>query len=314
MKKQKGKGQKAGGSKNKDEPSEAREDTEQEQDASQQRSQPTEDKAEASTEEQTHDQPETPAKPQHDRQPSLSLQSKMRSSSFRRTSVSQGPLSPNGTKSPELPLLSPDSDSVNSIYRKQAARLDELEKENRRLAKDAQEAEKRRRHTEEELEELREASAEVAELKSRAQKAEAQIEELNKLVRYWLTIASTFYTELIVAYRNKRTSPSNAKILNFNPNPPNATSPPLAKQMHPRALYPPFKHNSTQKVQPLNPWKWKSPTSAPNSTSPHPPPSHIQSKSPLSKISLRGPSAQLAPPSASSPMRRRAWRGQVRRR
>ena len=120
----------------------------------------------------------------------------MRPSSFRRTSVSQGPLSPNGTKSPELPLLSPDGDSVNSIYRKQAARLDELEKENRRLAKDAQEAEKRRRHTEEELEELREASAEVAELKSRAQKAEAQIEELNKLVRYRLTIAFTFYPEL----------------------------------------------------------------------------------------------------------------------
>ena len=159
----------------------------------------------------------------------------MRSSSFRRTSVSQGALSPNGTKSPELPLLSPDSDSVNSIYRKQAARLDELEKENRRLAKDAQEAEKRRRHTEEELEDLREASAEVAELKSRAQKAEAQIEELNKLVRYWLTIASTFDPELTVAYRNKRTSPSNAKIPNSNPTPPNATSPPLAKQMHPRA-------------------------------------------------------------------------------
>ena len=159
----------------------------------------------------------------------------MRSSSFRRTSVSQGPLSPNGTKSPELPLLSPDSDSVNSIYRKQAARLDELEKENRRLAKDAQEAEKRRRHTEEELEELREASAEVAELKSRAQKAEAQIEELNKLVRYRLTIASAFYPELTVAYRNKKTSPSSAKIPNSNPSPPNATSPPLAKQMHPRA-------------------------------------------------------------------------------
>ena len=132
---------------------------------------------------QSEQGPEAPAKPPHNRQPSLSLQSKLRSSSFRRTSVSQGPLSPNGTKSPDLPVLPPDGDSVNSIYRRQAARLDELEKENRRLAKDLQEAEKRWRHAEAELEELREASGEAAELKSRAQKAEVQMEEYQKLVR-----------------------------------------------------------------------------------------------------------------------------------
>ena len=122
--------------------------------------------------------------PQHKRQPSLSVQSRMRSSSFRRSSSSQVPLSPgaNGTKSPELPILSPDGDSVNSIYRKQAARLDELERENRSISKEAQEAEKKWRKTEEELEELREASGEVAELKSKAQKLDALIEELNKVV------------------------------------------------------------------------------------------------------------------------------------
>ena len=79
-------------------------------------------------------------------------------------------------------MFSPDTDSVNSIYRKQAARLDELENENRRLAKEGQEAEQKWKKTEEELEELREASGDVAELKSRAQRFDAQTEELNKLV------------------------------------------------------------------------------------------------------------------------------------
>lgn len=131
------------------------------------------------------DKHETPFKPPHTRQPSLSLQSRMRSSSFRRTSVSQGPLSPttNATKSPSLPPLSSEGDAVTEIYRKQASRLDELEKENRRLAKEAGESESRWRKTEEELEELREANGEVAELKSRAGRADAKDEEAEKLVR-----------------------------------------------------------------------------------------------------------------------------------
>ena len=134
---------------------------------------------------QSEDEPETP-KSQHQRHPSLSVQSKMRSSSFRRSSLSQGPISPgaNGAKSPDLPLLTPESDSVNSIYRKQTARLDELEKENKRLAKELQDTEIKWRKTEEELEELREASGEVAELKSRSKRLDAQTEELAKVVRF----------------------------------------------------------------------------------------------------------------------------------
>ncbi|KAL9122625.1 MAG: hypothetical protein Q9187_000816 [Circinaria calcarea] len=126
---------------------------------------------------------ETPTKPSHNRQPSLSLQSKMRSSSFRRTSVSQGPLSPttNGSKPPNLPALSPEGDAVTEIYRKQASRLDELEKENKRLAKEAESVEARWRRTEEELEELRESSSQVAELRSRASVADAKGEEVVKL-------------------------------------------------------------------------------------------------------------------------------------
>ena len=125
-----------------------------------------------------------PRSPPHARQPSLSLQSRMRSSSFRRTSVSQAPLSPtsNGSKAPNLPALSPDGDAVTEIYRKQAFRLDELERENKRLSKEAEIAESRWRKTEEELEELRENSGQVAELKSRAETVDARLEETKKMV------------------------------------------------------------------------------------------------------------------------------------
>ena len=167
-----------------------------------------------------NDAPETPQIPAHNRQPSLSIQSKMRSSSFRRQSLSQGPSSPNvnGTKSPDLPALTPDGDSVNSIYRKQAARLDELEKENRRLAKEAQENEKKWRKSEEELEELREGSGDVAQLKARAEKADAQVEEFNKLVRLcadWTHVCAKPKPD----YRSKTTPPSSARTPNSSPSP-----------------------------------------------------------------------------------------------
>lgn len=140
---------------------------------------------ETEEESQLEEVPKISDKPLHHRQPSLSVQSKMRSSSFRRSSLSQGPLSPsiNRTQSPDLPVLSPDGESVNSIYRKQAHRLDELEKDNRRLVKEVQDLERKWKQTEEELEELREASGDVAALKDKAKKADAQMEELNKTVR-----------------------------------------------------------------------------------------------------------------------------------
>ncbi|KAJ9501061.1 hypothetical protein H2202_003619 [Exophiala xenobiotica] len=71
------------------------------------------------------------------RQPSVSLQSKIRSTSFR----DGGPLSPAATSAA-------------------LARIEDLEKENKRLAKEAEEHEKRWRRVEEELEEVREQNAE----------------------------------------------------------------------------------------------------------------------------------------------------------
>ena len=203
MKKQKGKAQKPGAAKKKDDSQEVKEEadapdvTEQGGDTAEhakssaeggnnESATPVADtKGEAKPEKSTDDAAEPPTSNDAlNRQPSLSIQSKMRSSSFRRQSLSQGPLSPtaNGSKSPDLPALTPEGDSINSIYRKQAARVDELERENRRLAKEAQENEKRWRKTEDQLEELREASGDVAQLKARAEQADARIEEFNKVV------------------------------------------------------------------------------------------------------------------------------------
>lgn len=106
------------------------------------------------------------------RQPSISVQSKMRSSSFR---ASSGPLSPAGFP------FSPEGDTAPEIYRKQAIRIEELEKENKRLAKEASDGEKRWKKAEEELEDLREADDEPKEAKNAAAVSSAEVE---KLVRY----------------------------------------------------------------------------------------------------------------------------------
>lgn len=84
------------------------------------------------------------------RQPSISVQSKMRSSSFRQASAGGGPLSPDYG-------FSPEGSTAPDIYRKQASRIEELERENKRLAKEASDGEKRWKKAEEDLEDLREA-------------------------------------------------------------------------------------------------------------------------------------------------------------
>lgn len=103
----------------------------------------------------------------------------MRSTSFRRTQGAQVPTSPslNGSKSP---ILNPEDD-VTEIYRKQAARLDELEKETKRLTKAHLDAETRYKRAEEELEDLRETSSEMASLKSKVSQSASLADEVAKL-------------------------------------------------------------------------------------------------------------------------------------
>lgn len=84
--------------------------------------------------------------------PSLAQQSKLRSTSFRAGAGagSPGPISPDG------------GDTAPDIYRKHVARIEELEKENKRLSKESTDAEKRWKKAEEELADLREAEGDAA--------------------------------------------------------------------------------------------------------------------------------------------------------
>lgn len=121
----------------------------------------------------------------HTRQPSLSIQSKMRSSSFRRTSISQGSApSPAALKSPPQPLppLTGDGDSVHEVFRKQSTKIEELEKDNKRLEKELSDATTRWRKTEDQLEDLREASVDGAELRERLKQAEEKVASIEALV------------------------------------------------------------------------------------------------------------------------------------
>ncbi|KAL6922159.1 hypothetical protein ACHAPO_002919 [Fusarium lateritium] len=83
--------------------------------------------------------------------PSLAQQSKLRSTSFRAGSTPSG-----GAASP----FSPNSETAPDIYRKHLARIEELEKENKRLSKDAADSEKRWQKAENELADIREAEGE----------------------------------------------------------------------------------------------------------------------------------------------------------
>ncbi|KAI9802645.1 MAG: hypothetical protein M1825_002667 [Sarcosagium campestre] len=115
------------------------------------------------------------------RQPSISVQSRLRSSSFRK-SISQPPTSPsNVLKSPTLPPLTPEGDTVSDIYRKQALRLDELEKENRRLKDQLNDNEELRRKAEHETEELREAQGDILSSKGLSDKFQGREVDVEKL-------------------------------------------------------------------------------------------------------------------------------------
>lgn len=85
--------------------------------------------------------------------PSLAQQSKLRSTSFRAGAGSGSPLSPTDGGS---------GDTAPEIYKKHVARIEELEKENKRLSKESTDAEKRWQKAEAELADLREAEGDGA--------------------------------------------------------------------------------------------------------------------------------------------------------
>lgn len=118
---------------------------------------------------------------------SLAQQSKARSASFRKPSIS-GPLSPG--------LFSPEGETAPDIYRKHVARIEELEKENKRLAKEAADAEKRWQKAEEELADLREDDGEGG---GRGGGADGQVEKLVMLLHFHLTPPSQIFHFMFVA-------------------------------------------------------------------------------------------------------------------
>ncbi|KAI1308330.1 hypothetical protein F5Y03DRAFT_350698 [Xylaria venustula] len=128
---------------------------------------PTEAKPEAATSSTAaadEDVAEDPSSPTQ-AAPSLSQQSKLRSPSFR-----QGPLSP---------TLSPEGETAADIYQKQVARIEDLEKENKRLAKEAGDSERRYKKAEEELADLQEADQDGSE-NGQIEKLKAEITALQR--------------------------------------------------------------------------------------------------------------------------------------
>ncbi|KAI0881808.1 uncharacterized protein GGS22DRAFT_56839 [Annulohypoxylon maeteangense] len=110
---------------------------------------------------------EPPTSPSGSNTATLSQQSKLRSSSFRA-----------GTVSPTGFPLSPEGETAPDIYRKQVARIEDLEKENKRLAKEAGDSEKRWQKAEEELADLREADRDGSD--SQVEKLKSEIAALQR--------------------------------------------------------------------------------------------------------------------------------------
>ncbi|KAF2686709.1 hypothetical protein K458DRAFT_334650 [Lentithecium fluviatile CBS 122367] len=117
----------------------------------------------------------TPAAPSHGRKPSVAVESRQRSASFYRASGT--PTSPTA--------ITPGLGVSGDIYREQAQRIEELERENKRLAGEVEEGEKRWKSNEEELEELREGRGDVAlaaEKGKEAEKLKSEVESLKRQV------------------------------------------------------------------------------------------------------------------------------------
>ncbi|KAI7218228.1 hypothetical protein KC333_g3725 [Hortaea werneckii] len=119
-------------------------------------------------EDKEEDSGETAAKDEESSEkPSEPKQSKQRSESFRQGS--SGPLSPGA--------------EVQDLYKKQASRIEELEKESKSYKQQQEEGASRLAKAEEELEKLREDSSDVAELKTKSKEAETLKEELASVQR-----------------------------------------------------------------------------------------------------------------------------------
>lgn len=165
MKKQKAK--KAGGSKKKEEKTEEKTEAPAEAEAStavettgdkpeENAPEPVEATTAAQPPEEEDDEPAELVAPKasHGRKPSVAIESRQRSESFYRSGAAGTPTSPNP--------VTPAGGITSEVYREQAQRIEELEKENKKLAGEVEKNQARWQKGEEELEELREGQGDVA--------------------------------------------------------------------------------------------------------------------------------------------------------
>ncbi|KAF2659811.1 hypothetical protein K491DRAFT_688914 [Lophiostoma macrostomum CBS 122681] len=135
----------------------------------------------------------------HGRKPSVAVESRMRSASFYRGGEG-GPTSPTA--------ITPGGGVSGDIYREQAQRIEELERENRRLSGEVEEGERRWKKGEEELEELREGQGDVAlavERGKEAEKLKSEVESLKRQLSHLQTQMSKS------SRRDTTTSPSHSE-------------------------------------------------------------------------------------------------------
>ncbi|CBX98612.1 hypothetical protein IAQ61_007765 [Plenodomus lingam] len=107
----------------------------------------------------------------HGRKPSVAIESRQRSESFYRSGAPVSPLSPGG------------GGVTSEVYREQAQKIEELEKENKRLASEVEENKNRWKKGEEELEELRESKGDIAVAVEKAKEADKLKTEVESLKR-----------------------------------------------------------------------------------------------------------------------------------
>ena len=167
LKKQKAK--KAGGAKKREDKGEASSTTEQAEEKPESKidvaPEPVEATSASSPPPTEDDEPtELPNPTSHGRKPSVAVESRLRSASFYRGGEGGTPASPTA--------VTPSGGVSGDIYREQAHRIDELERENKRLAGEVEDGEQKWRKGEDELEELREGRGDVALAVERGKEAE----------------------------------------------------------------------------------------------------------------------------------------------
>jgi hypothetical protein len=130
-------------------------------------------------------------KPSHGRKPSVAVESRQRSESFYRSGAAGGPLSPGGGITSE-------------VYREQVQKIEELERENKKLATEIEDNQSRWKRGEEELEELREGRGDVAFAVEKGKEADKLVrgpggcEVLNKMLTWGTESRSRIATEAII--------------------------------------------------------------------------------------------------------------------